>query len=395
MSGLADANILLGTNQPVSGQKVVITVSDPDQNVNSGAKDKLDVFRSTALIPSLTIGNPGTLQGAGSVKIYTLSTDALTGGTSVSSSVPDTASDRLVLNTRPSTGIANQSFEKLSADTGLSATTLQNLLLRINSGDQGTNWVNYDFRSLQKQSGISDFADTTIQLFFGLTDATPVTLVSTANMTSEQGFVQLPNAAVDAIAAKSGTAFLVVNFDSSNNSPAQGSISSETDTQPIVLDLFSFGRKNNVDIINGIYRFELQETSSNSGIFTGSMEYTIANQLNQFDANTIKTLRTIDDDVKFFVNQRLIDEKGINIAYSDVAKTGTTTGVSSKTDIRTHTGSASLTTNVFRFGQPVTVVLVDQDLNINHDSIDTYSVIDDPASTNVDTVGRLKWRNSS
>jgi len=387
MSGLADANILLGTNQPVSGQKVVITVSDPDQNVNSGAKDKLDVFRSTALIPSLTIGNPGTLQGAGSVKIYTLSTDALTGGTSVSSSVPDTASDRLVLNTGPSTGIANQSFEKLSADTGLSATTLQNLLLRINSGDQGTNWVNYDFRSLQKQLGISDFADTTIQLFFGLTDATPVTLVSTANMTSEQGFVQLPNAAVDAIAAKSGTAFLVVNFDSSNNSPAQGSISSETDTQPIVLDLFSFGRKNNVDIINGIYRFELEETSSNSGIFTGSMEYTIANQLNQFDANTIKTLRTIDDDVKFFVNQRLIDEKGINIAYSDVAKTGTTTGVSSKTDIRTHTGSASLTTNVFRFGQPVTVVLVDQDLNINHDSIDTYSVIDDPASTNVDTVG--------
>ena len=387
VSGLSDAGITLGTNQPVSGQKVPVTVNDPDQNINSGAKDKLDVFRSTALIPTLTIGNPGTLQGAGSVKIYALSTDALTGGTSVSSSVPDTASDRLVLDTRPSTGIANQSFEKLSASTGLSATTLQNLLIRLNSGDQGTNWVNYDFRSLQNQLGISDFSDTTIQLFFGLTDATPVTLVSASNMTGAQGFVQLPNAAVDAIAAKSGTAFLVVNFDSSSNSAAQGSVSSETDTQPIVFDLFSFGRKNNSDITNGIYRFELQETSPSSAIFAGTMEYTIANQLNQFDANTIKTLRTIDDDVKFFVNQRLIDEQGINIAYSDVAQTGTTTGVSSKTDIRTHTGSASLTTNTFRFGHPVTVVLVDPDLNIKHDSIDIYTVIDNPSSSNVDTVG--------
>ena len=387
VSGFGDASVSLGTNQPVSGQKVTVTVNDPDQNLNSGAKDRLDVFRSTALIPTLTIENPGTLQSAGSVRIYALSTDVLTGGSSVTSSVPDTASDRLVLDTRSSTGIANQSFEKLSLSTGLSATALQNLLIRLSANDQGTNWVNYDFRSIQNQLGMTDFSDTTIQLFFGLTDATPVTLVSSSNMTGAQGFVQLPNAAVNAIAAKSGTAFLVVNFDSSNNSPAQGSVSSETDTQPIVFDLFSFGRKNNVDVANGIYRFELQETSSTSGAFTGTMEYTVANQLNQFDANVIKTLRPIDDDVKFFVNQRLIDEKGINIAYSDVAQAGTTTSVSSKTDIRTHSGKASLTTNVFRFGHPVTVVLEDPDLNLKHDTIEIYSVINDSASTNVDSVG--------
>jgi hypothetical protein len=388
VSGLGDANISLSTNKPVSGQKVTVTVNDADQNLNSGSKDKLDVFRSTAIIPTLTIGSPATLQNAGSVKIYATSATALSGGTSVTSSVPDTASDRLVLDTRSSTGITNQSFEKISVNTGLSASTLQNLLIRLNSGDQGTNWVNYDFRSIKNQLGITDFSDTTIQLFFGLTDTTPVTVVSSANMTGAQGFVQLPNAAVDSIAAKSGTAFLVVNFDSSSpDVAAQGSVSSETDTQPIVFDLFSFGRKNNVDVANGIYRFELQETSSTSGIFTGTMEYVIANQLNQFDANTINTLRPIDDDVKFFVNQRLIDEQGINLAYSDVAQTGTTTGVSAKTDIKTHTGSVSLTNNVFRFGHPVTVVLVDPDLNLKHDTVEIYSVIDDSTSENVDTVG--------
>ncbi|MBI5697584.1 MAG: peptidase, partial [Thaumarchaeota archaeon] len=208
-----------------------------------------------------------------------------------------------------------------------------------------------------------------------------------SNMTGAQGFVQLPNAAVNSIASKSGTAFLVINFNTSNNSAAQGTISSETDKQPIVFDLFSFGTKNNSDITNGIYRFELEETSSNSATFTGTMEYTIANQLNQYDSNVIKTLRPISDDVKFFVNQRLIDEKGINIAYSDVAQTGLTTGVSSKSDIQTHSGSVSTTTNTFRFGHPVTVVLYDPDLNTKHDSIDIYSVIDDSGSTNVDTVG--------
>ena len=80
------------------------------------------------------------------------------------------------------------------------------------------------------------------------------------------------------------------------------------------MNILGKNEKNNQDITNGIYRFELQESSSSSGIFTGTMEYTIANQLNQFDANTIKSLRPISDDVKFFVNQRLIDENGIIVA---------------------------------------------------------------------------------
>jgi len=385
VSGLSTASISLGSTQPLAGQKIPITVIDSDQNINSGARDRLEVFRSSAIIPSLTIGNPVTLQGAGSVKIYSLSTDALTGGVSVPSSVPDTNSDRLVLDTRPP--VANQSFEKISSSLGVSASDLQNRLIRTSAGDSGTNWVNYDFRSLEKQLGITDYSDTTISLFFGLTDPTPVTLVSAGGLRGPQGLVQIPDAAVTALGSKSGAAFLVINFDSSNDSAAQGTIATETDTQPIVFDLFAFGQKSGNDINNAIYRFELQETSSNSSTFTGTMEYTVANQLNQFDPNLIKTLQTIDENVKFFVNQRLIDEKGINISYSDLANVGLTVGTSSKTDIRTHTGAISLNSKTFRFGQPVTVILYDPDLNIKHDTVDIYSVIDNPASPDVDTVG--------
>ena len=126
VSGLGTASISLGTAQLLPGQKIQVIVTDPDQNINPGTRDKFDVFRSSAIIPTLKIGTPATLQYAGSVKIYSLSTDALDGGITVSSSVPDKSSSRLVLDTRPSTGLANQNFEKISLSTGLSASTLQN-----------------------------------------------------------------------------------------------------------------------------------------------------------------------------------------------------------------------------------------------------------------------------
>jgi hypothetical protein len=387
VSGLGTASVGIGTTEVLSGQEIPVKVTDPDQNINSGSRDKLEVFRSSALIPSLTIGSPITLEDATSVKIAN-STDALTGGISVSSSVPDTNSDRLVLDTRPSSGISNQIFEKLFLNLGVSATQLQELLINTASANNfGTNWINYDFRSLQKQLGVTDFSDTNSSLSFGLTDPTPVTIIDVGDMTGAQGLIQIDDADVASITSESGQAFLVINFDASDNSAPQGSISSETDRQPIVFDFFSFGTKNNKDVNNAIYRFELEETSTNSGIFTGSMEYLIVNQLNQYDAATIRTLRTIDDEVKFFVNQRLIDEEGINIAYSDVSQVGLTEQSSSKTDIRTHSGTVSLNAKTFRFGQPVTVILNDADLNVKHDAIEIYSVIDNPASENVDTVG--------
>ena len=382
ISGLNTASISLGTTQILSGQRIPLTVVDSDQNINPASRDKLDVFRSSALIPSLTIGSPATLENAASVKFYASTIDNLSAGTSITSTVPDRNSDRLVLDT---TSVAPLSFEKISLSLGISADDLKTLLIDT-SANSGTNWINYDLRSIQNQLGITDFSDTRISLFFGLTDSSPVTLLSIGRLTGAQGFIQNDTAATS-INSKSGQAFLVIDFDASNNSSPPGTISSETDTQPIVFDLFSFGEKNGNQVNNAIYRFELKETGLNTDTFTGTLEYIVANQLNQFDSNTIKTLSTTSDNVKFFVNQRLINEKGINIAYSDIDKAGLTISTSAKTDIGTHSGAVSLNSKTFRFGQPVVIRLSDPDLNIKHDTIDIYSVINDPSSSNVDTVG--------
>ena len=393
VSGTFTATLSLGmqNGQFNSGQKATITLVDNDQNLNPGADEDLDVFRSTAIIPTLQIGNPVTLQSASKVKFYATSATVLGGGTDVPSSIPDTKSDRLIIDTTSPT--LNGPFEKISLNLGITAKTLQDLFIDIDPGDpntDGTNWINYDLRSFEQQLAINSFSDTNMALQFGgLPGITVVQILDGGDISSGKGLVQIDDAGIDAIntISSSASVFLVINFDESSDTTNAGTISSETDTQPVVFDLFSFGEKNGQRINNAIYRAELEETSANSGTFIGTLEYVVINQLNQVDPALIKSLRTIDDEIKFLVNDKMIDEKGINLAYSDVANVGVTIGVSSKTDIRTHSGTVTLDSKTYRFGQPVVVILTDSDLNAKHDVIDVYNVVDDPSSAADDTVG--------
>jgi hypothetical protein len=393
VSGTFTAMLSLGvqSGQFNPGQKATITLIDNDQNLNPGADEDLDVFRSTATILTLQIGNPVTLQSASSVKFYATSATALGGGTNVPSSVPDTKSDRLIIDT--TSPLLNGPFEKISLNLGITAKTIQDLFIDTDPSDpntDGTNWINYDLRSFEQQLAISSFSDTNMTLQFGgLPGATVVQILDSGDTSSGKGLVQIDDADIDMIntVSPSSSMFLVINFDESSDTTNAGTISSETDTQPIVFDLFSFGERNDQRVNNAIYRAELEETSINSGTFIGTMEYAVINQLNQFDPNLIKSLRPISNEIKFLINDKLIDEKGINLAYSDIANTGVTTGISSKTDIRTHSGTVTLDSKTYRFGQPVVVILTDSDLNAKHDVIDVYNVVDDPLSVADDTVG--------
>ena len=368
------------------GQKATITLVDNDQNLNHGMDEDLDVFRSSAIIPTLQIGNPVTLQSASSVKFYTASTSSLASGTSISSSVNDTHSDRLIIDTRTT---PNGPFEKVSINLGITAQTLQNLFIDV-PDDKGTNWINYDLRSFEQQLGVSSFSDTNMTLQFGgLPGSTVVQILDAGDISSGKGLVRIDDVDIDAINAvsPSSTVFLVINFDQSSDTTNAGTVSSETNTQPIIFDLFSFGNKTGQRINNAIYRAELEETSANSGTFTGTIEYAVINQLNQYDPNLILSLRPISNEIKFLVNDKLTDANAINLAYSDIGNVGSTTGISATTGIKTQTGAVTLESQTYRFGQPVVLVLTDPDLNTKHDVIDIYNVVDDSSSAADDTVG--------
>ncbi len=379
----ASLSLAISGTQFNPGQKATITLVDNDQNVNPGVDEDLDVFRSSAIIPTLQIGNPITLEKASSVTFYPQST-SFVGGTSFSATVPDKNSDRLII---AATASPDTSFEKITLDLGITAGALQNLF--IDAPSQGTNWINYDLRSFEQQLGITSFSDTKIVLYFGGLGSNPVSIIGAGGISSAKGLVQISNTAINDIKLKSSSSsvFLEIDFDASDNNVGVGTVSVEQDTQPMVFDLLSFGEKNSQRTNNAIYRAELEETSANSGMFTGTIEYVVVNQLNQNDPNLIKNLHTISNEIKFLINDKLTDEDAINLAYSDIAKVGVTIGISAKTEIKTQTGSVTLESQSYRFGQPVVVVLTDPDLNTKHDIIDTYNVVDDPSSDADDTVG--------
>ena len=384
----ASINLELQNTQLQPGQETPVTLQDSDQNLNPGGRDKLDVFRSSAIIPALRQGNPITLEKSFNVKFYTLSTDPLNGGTLVPTSVPDLNSARLIIDT---TLTANQDFEKISLNLGTASDILK--LLFIDSSQQnnfGTNWINYDLRSFQKQLDLSSFSDTSMKLHFGsLPGMQTVTILNAGDISSAQGLLKINESIISAInnIANGNSVFLEINFDTSNDSTNVGKISNEQNTQPIVIDFFSFGQKNNQKINNAIYRFELEETSNNSGMFKGTVEYAITNQLNQADENLIKSLRTIDDNIKFLSNDKQTDANAISISYSDIDKTGVQIDTSYKTDILPHSGKITTSSKDYRFGQPVIFILTDPDLNLKDNIVDIYTVVNDPNSPNVDAVG--------
>lgn len=372
------------------GTKFPVILVDPDQNFNFGSRDDLKVSSSSSLIPTMRIGAPITLEQASDVKFFTSSTDPLAGGDPANSSVPDPNSARLVIDTSI---VPNGNFEKISLNLGISASELKSLLVDTSlPNSDGSNWLNYDLRSFSNDLGVFDFTDTSVVLSFGSLGDSPVTIINPGDLSSPKDFIQLDDSDVEDIFDKSGTVFAVINFDSSNNDVGVGSISDEDDLQPIIIDFFSFGIQNfetNFEIRNNaIYRFELEETTNNSATFDGTLEYSVANQLNILDSSFIQTFRTIDDDIKFFITDRLVDQEGISISYSDLDEVGVVVLKSTKSDINTHSGIPLLNSKSFRFGQPVTITLHDPDLNLKNDLLEIYFVINDPNSEYVDTVGK-------
>ena len=382
-----------GSESLKPGTEYSVTLFDPDQNTNSGVQDMLAVYDDRDIIPTMRIGDPVTLSRASDVNFFASSTDSMSSGNSVDSSVSDPTSARLLIDTSNMNNGDGGSFEKISLDLGITASKLKSVLIDTSSPNSyGTNWINYDLRSLANDLGVSDLSDTDITLSFGALGDSPVTIADSGDLHSLQGLIQLDDSDVQSIASNSdGSVYLVINFDSSDNnaSISVGTVNNESRSQPIVFDIFSFGLVNSNDVNNSIYRFELEETSNDSSTFHGTFHYAVANQINILDPQFVRAIQSINDKVKAIITGNLILTDGITISYSDLDVAGTFKITSTETsDANTHSGILSADSASYRFGQSVVLTLHDPDLNLSNNLIDVYQVVDDARSPNADTVGR-------
>jgi hypothetical protein len=428
--GTIDINVPDGTWG--SGEEIPVTLVDSDANKNTRADEDLDVFDPTvALIPTLKIGNPFTL-ATGDEAAF-LSTVTASAGCGIGGVVLCTVNSTSIAS---SADVIVESFsqrERITPDATANIGTNGGLLIDLNrditelqksiknpttaNKFRGYNLLNYDVRSLNNDAS-STINNVDIYLLINRTGAgntaidpalsnlTSLSAVLLADNKPLQGIVNLNRTSGLLTTAAGNPADTGINnelFSGANlgtddmallfvlNS-ATGATTLDTDTKPIVADFFTIGISSDGvlpkdRINNGIYRFELEETGDNTSTFIGSAEYTMLNQLNIFDATTYDNLRPIDDEVTFIVHEDLDDEESPRINYLDLGGDGTNTQISDQQAAGTTSGVISFDKDSYKTADTVTVTLQDNDLNIDSDVIDIFSVVSpigDPAD---DTVG--------
>ena len=131
-------------------------------------------------------------------------------------------------------------------------------------------------------------------------------------------------------------------------------------TATIVADIFTIDGVQN----NAIYRALLEETSSDSGVFEGTIEYAMLNQKNVVQDETYEGATSVDDELAIILN-----------GYPDADTPEVTyDGDHVRPSALTHTGEVSFDAATYNVADDVTVILVDPDLNIDADGIDIYTV---------------------
>ena len=367
-------------NEWASGQEIPIVLTDADANRNSRADEDLDVFEPTAIIPTLVTGSPLTI-GNFSTRIGTETiangTETIANGTGTIANGTGTIANGTGTIANGTGTIANgtgtiangtgttliftfgaiiteDSIDRRGTIANGTGTTLIFTYADGLSDDIATttNILSYDFRSLGINSTVS---------------SVNITGAVTSSDQSLQGTIQVPD---------SSTVNNSVTFTFNNSSTFDG-------TQPLVLDLMRFGFTDDSRVADQIIRLELEENGDNTGVFIGTLEYVMANQLNIVDAATYTGLVVIDDEVSLIAIEDLTDEDTLTVTYADLGRDGVVTPVSDDEAAISHSGSVSFDQTSYKVADTVTITLRDADLNTNSDTIEVYTI-----PTDGDFVGR-------
>ena len=397
-----------------SGEEIPIQIIDNDANKNSRADEDLDLNNAdAALIPSLRTGDPFTLGesdigssvGVISAQIFPADPTGLapltfaTIGTNTTSSVEafsyrglitpesNVTSKSLVIDLETTMGDLRDSINEPSATSdGFRGYNLLNIDMRAFTGSDvdvylldnlGGDIVNNTTPVSGETTSTGLFPGSTARLIADDVDTQSLTRLNTLFNTPSIGF--LFNSTIPDT-ARIG---LLINAASPGVSGS---------TLPVVSDFFSFGFYNDgaeadERIGSQIVRIEAEETGDNTGIFEGSLEYVMLNQLNILDADTYDDLSPIADDPSFIVIEDLTDEDAPRVNYLDLGADGVSTQVADQEEAPSHSGIVSFDLDTYKVADTVNITLEDLDLNVDSDLLEIYTTVTDTTDGAYDTVG--------
>ncbi len=233
-------------------------------------------------------------------------------------------------------------------------------------------------------NAIATFVDTNTN---GVIDAGDTLAITTAGTGFQNGAVTVTQSAISnalfGLTSTDNVGLIIETTAVAAAPPGQAAIA---------VDFFSFGFNDSGDaasdrIANQIIRIEAEETGDNSGIFEGSLEFIMVNQLNILDESTYTGLSTIADDPGFIVIEDLTDEDSPRVNYNDLGADGVVTQVADQEEAPSHSGIVSFDLDTYKVADTVMITLEDLDLNVDSDLIEIYTTVTNPRDASFDAIG--------
>ena len=305
-----------------SGEELSVIITDQDANKNNASDEDLVVSDPNIdIVPALTTGSP-----------VVITEDSEINGMSVGDMTYDSFSARVIVD-----------GSVIDGDT-LTVTFEDDLDLSTES--TVFNYINYDLRSLG-----------------GADSATACGAVLPAG-----------DLVYERISAAAVNGCDTVTFTLAD---------SVTDGMyPVVVDFMSFGYtddgvQGSERVADQIIRIEAEETDDGTGVFEGSLEYIMVNQLNIQDPATFDDVDPITDAPIFIVIEDLTDEDAPRVSYLDVGSDGVATQVSDQEEAPSHSGAVTFNANRYKVADTVIITLDDADLNVDSGIIEVYTINDE------------------
>ncbi len=325
-----DTDIVIGFDfatvdiQPVdetwnSGEEIPVVVTDMDANKNGMDDEDLEVNNPNVdIIPTMITGSPVVITEGATIN-----------GVSVGSMTYDSFAKRVIVD-----GAIIGDRLEVTFDDALDLSTVDTVF----------NFINYDVSSLGDVDSVSVCGelDTNDNVNYMLVDANAVNNCRT------------------------------VTFELSDSADADK-------MYPIVVDFMSFGYtddgvQGSERIADQIIRIEVEETDNNTGVFEGSLEFIMVNQLNIMEEDTFKDVTPNSDTPVFIVIEDLTDEDAPKVSYLDVGADGVATQVSDQEEAPSHSGVVTFDSDRYKVADTVVITLDDADLNTDSGIIDVYDI---------------------
>jgi hypothetical protein len=413
-SSFGTLDIAIDDDEWNSGETASVTLIDEDLNKNSRSDEDLDVSSgATLVIPTLETGNPFTI-GEG----FTSSQFGTSRSGNVyylDAAVSDIAADTLATytpntatnNTNGALTVAKYSkvgnFVPGSTDADIKTIivpmngTVSDLRNSINTNSTttfyGTNLFAWDVASLSSSSTYNFY-------LLNYTDSDSNTSGWLPSAALAKSLLELKDGG-----SASGTATLSQTFmdvvDSYDSADELAIVITVDDalvdltasaSYPITLDFMTWGFSNDGDdaaerTSNQIIRFELEESGDSTGIFEGTLEYVMINQLNVQQAATFTGLTLTSDGPTFIAFEDLTDEDSPRVNYLDLGQDGVETQIADQLAAPSHSGIVYFDNESYKVADTVTITLEDADLNTDVDLINIFTVVDGTSDADRDQVG--------